>query len=419
MTDTITHPVLILGGQENALCLTRSFGRRNIPVYVIARENCFALRSRYCRKQYPIPTGADEEEFWFDLLLSGKCPELKNSVIMVGSDEAVEFVAQHKEALSQRYMLDDSMPDLALAMLDKPKTLELGRQAGCDTPAFHIIDDLEDIEKILDTVIFPTMLKPVHSHLFARVFKPKKYLIANNHDELLALGQSLLDKKIQFMVTEIIPGPDDLQSSYHTYINEKGESLFQYTHQVIRRYPKNSGPGCLHVTDWLPSTAEAGKRFFEDIGYRGMGHIEFKYDTRDQKLKIIECNPRFSAAQAISVKSGLDMAYIIYCHVTGQVIPEQATYKMGVRRWMGARDIFAFFELRRLGEITLMQWLTSILAPSPTLLTFPYFSLSDPWPFLTRVWSDILEIAIKGGQLPQSQSLDKSTSAPPVSESTQ
>ena len=418
MTDTIIHPVLILGGQENALCLTRSFGRRNIPVYIAARENCFALRSRYCRKHYPIPLGADEEAFWFDLLLSGKCPKLKNSVIMVGSDEAVEFVAHHKDALSKKYLLDDYIPELILAMLDKPKTLELGQQAGCDTPAFHLIEGLEDVEKISESVIFPTMLKPVHSHLFAPVFKPKKYLIANDRDELLEMGQSLLDKSIQFMVTEIIPGPDDLQSSYHTYINEKGESLFQYTHQVIRRYPKNSGPGCLHVTDWLPNTAEAGKRFFDAIGYRGMGHIEFKYDTRDQKLKIIECNPRFSAAQAISVKSGLDMAYIIYCHVTKQVIPEQATYKMGVRRWMGARDIFAFLELRRLGEITLMQWLKSILAPSPTSLTFPYLSLSDPWPFLTRIWSDIFEIAIKGAELPKGQSLNKVSTVNPTHEST-
>jgi D-aspartate ligase len=400
MTDTIIHPVLILGGQENALSLTRSFGRRNIPVYVAAPSYCFALRSRYCRKGYPIPLGTDQEQFWFDLLLSNIYPELKNSVIMVGSDEAIEFLAHHKAALAEHYLVDDFIPELTLAMLDKPQTLALGKKAGCPTPAFHTIESIEDVKKIVDTVIYPIMLKPVHSHLFCRIYKWKKYLIANDCNELLDKATTLLNKNLEFIVTEIIPGPDDLQSSYHTYINAQGEELFQYTHQIVRRYPKNSGSGCLHVTKWLPDTAEMGKQFFNGIGYRGMGHIEFKYDTRDQKLKIIECNPRFSAAQSLVVKSGLDMAYIIYCHVTGQTLPEKVIYKNGARRWMVAKDLFSFRELHRLGEITLLQWLQSIIGLP---LAFPYFSVTDPWPFLSRVCSDVFDVLTKRVELPVKQ----------------
>ena len=397
MTTTITTPVLIIGGQENAISVARSFGKRKIPVYITAPATCYAANSKYCTKYYPAPSNAEAEEFWADLLLSDKHPELKGSVIMVGSDIALEFVAHNKEALSEHFLMDDHIPDLHMDMLDKQKTLELGSAAGCPIPAFHNIDKIEDIENIIDTVMFPTMIKPIHSHLFQRHFKWKKYLIANSKEELREKVGEVLDKGLELMVTEMIPGPDDLQSAYFTYMDSNGEELFEYTHNIIRRHPKNSGGGCLHISKWMPETAEMGKRFFQGIGFRGMGHIEFKHDLRDGKLKIIECNPRFSAAQAIATKSGLDMPYIIYCHLTGRELPKDRSYKEGVRRWLVLHDVFAFKELKGLGEITFVEWLKSINGPP---LVFPYFSVTDPMPFFARLWSDVSEVAARKIKLP-------------------
>jgi predicted ATP-grasp superfamily ATP-dependent carboligase len=397
MSQTITHPVLILGGQENALSLTRSFGRKGIPVYVSGMENCFATKSRYCKGSYPVPDFNSAKGYWSDLLLTDQHPELRNCVIMVGSDIAIEFVADNKEALAERYLLDDHNPEIHLAMLDKQKTLELGKNAGCPTPAFHNIDTMDDVERIKDDLLFPIMIKPIHSHLFQRHYKWKKYLIANNPEELVEMIQGMLDKSLECMVTEMIPGPDDLQSSYFTYMDAEGNELFQYTHRIIRRHPKNSGTGCLHVSDWLPDTAEMGQRFFKGIGFRGMGHIEFKHDLRDGQLKIIECNPRFSAAQSIVVKSGLDMAYLMYCHITGHPMPSDRSYRKGVRRWVPITDTLAFRELKALGELNFKDWMKSVNGPP---LAFPYFSLLDPWPFIVRFTSDIYKIISRKVKLP-------------------
>jgi len=295
--------------------------------------------------------------------------------------------------------MDDFNPTTHLAMLDKQKTLELAKDARCPIPAFYNIDSIEDVESIMDTVMFPAMIKPLHSHLFQRHYLWKKYLVANNKDELRDRVKTLLDKDLELMVTEMIPGSDDLQSAYYTYMDDQGNELFQYTHRIIRRYPKNSGNGCLHITEWIPETAEMGQRFFKGIDYRGMGHIEFKHDLRDGKLKIIECNPRFSAAQAIVVKSGLDMAYIIYCHLTGKPLPEDTSYKDGVRRWMVVLDILSFCELRRFGELTFIGWLKSIKGPP---LVFPYFSMDDPMPFIARIWSDFSGVVSRRLKLPSS-----------------
>ena len=369
--------VLILGGDANTVSVVRSFGRKKIDTFVSVNANCPALRSRYCTQKFPIPVGADHTKFWTELLLTGKNSHLHGTVIFAGSDEAVKFVAENNEALKQNYILDDSIPDLQLAMLDKQATIVSGKGAGCAIPEFWNIETIEDVVKIQDKVLYPAMIKPIHSHLFQRKFEWKKYFLAKNKEDLLRKSREVMQKGLQFMVCEFIPGPDSLLSSYHTYIDEKGDHLFHYTHKIIRRFPKNSGGVCMNVTEWLPETAEMGKRFFDGIGFRGMAHIEFKRDLRDGKLKIIECNPRFSAAQSIAAKSGLDMPFLIYSKLTGLPVPENPAYKEGVTRWIPFSDIFAFRELHRLQELTFTDWLRSFLKLP---LVFPYFDITDPLP---------------------------------------
>jgi D-aspartate ligase len=376
-----TAPVLVLGGEENAISIARSFGRRNIRVYICATEGCFAHKSRYCSKALAIPRGESQKNYWDKILLKDDQPQLTGAVIFPGNDEAVEYLAEKRSILAQRFVLDDALPGISIAMLNKMTTLELTQKFGCPTPAYHCVDSLQDLARIVDGISFPIMVKPVHSHLFHAHYPDKKYLVANDKAELLDKVRELLGKGLKMIVTEIIPGPDHLQSAYFCYITRDGRILFDYTHQIFRRYPKNSGAACLTISKRLPATKEMGKRLLQGIGFTGLGHVEFKYDERDGHLKIIECNPRTSAAQAVVSKSGLDMPWLIYKYLLTGKAPIQTYYREGVRRWWVILDIMAFFELRRLGEISVMEWVRSIRGPP---LTFPYFCLDDPMPFLFK-----------------------------------
>ncbi len=379
-------PVLILGGQENAISLIRSFGKRNIKVFISVRQDSLASKSRYCHKVFVIPDKQTDEEAWHRLLFCDEDPDLEGCVIFPCSDEAVEFLARNRNRLKSKYRIDCFKPGVHLAMLNKFKTLVLAQKAGCPTPAFFKISNEDEVTQISSRILYPIMIKPVHSHIFTKYFPDKKYFIAHSESELRRVVRNLLDKKIKIIITEMIPGADDLQSAYFTYITDSGESLFHYTHQIVRRYPRNSGLACLTLTRELPETAKMGRQFFQGIGYKGMGHIEFKRDPRDGKLKIIECNPRMSAAQAIVTKSGLDMAFCIYDYLVNGKITQTSDYRTGVRRWWVMLDIMSFLELHRLGEITLLQWIKTIKGPP---LVFPYFSITDPMPFFCKFYGDI------------------------------
>jgi predicted ATP-grasp superfamily ATP-dependent carboligase len=192
----------------------------------------------------------------------------------------------------------------------------------------------------------------------------------------------VLDLGIEVMVCELVPGPDNLLSSYYTYVDNDGNRLFEFTKRVIRRSPVNFGPGCYHITDWAPETAEVGRRFFRGIDFKGLGNVEFKFDQRDGQLKLIECNARFTAAQELLLRSGMDIAWVIYNHITGGQVPTIDRFESGLRLWYASHDFDAFRELHKQGELSILGWIRSIGHPQ----VVPFFALDDPMPALVKGW---------------------------------
>lgn len=368
-------PVLILGGFENSLSVVRSLSRKNIPVCVSALKHCPALKSRFCKGRFIVPRIESAGSFWGDLLLGGSRPDLHGNVILACDDFAVEFLANHRGELEQRYILDDSIPAQQLDMLDKQKTLELARSAGCAVPQFWKVDTLQDLGPIHSSINFPVMIKPIHSHSFQTALG-KKFFIVHSHQELDDRIKEVLGRWLKIMVCEIIPGPDsEVQSSYYTYIDQEGQQLFRFTKRVIRRTPSFGGRSVLHMTQWLPETAEAGERFFRGIAYRGMGQIEFKRDLRDGQLKVIECNPRFTTAQELLLRSGIDAAFLIYCRLTGRPTEPSTSYAENLFLWYPVADFV--HQLKGQNELSLSEWARSV---SHWNTVFPHFKLEDPWP---------------------------------------
>ncbi|KAF0676943.1 carboxylate--amine ligase [Profundibacterium mesophilum] len=375
-------PVLLLGGGSNAVAAARSLAGAGIRVSIAGRPGNWGMASRHCASTHLAPDGMGLSEFWGALLL-GEDRALDGHVIFALCDESIEFLSTHYAALSRRYLTEDSDPELRLAMLDKMDTLERARAVGVPVPDFWPVAAIEEVEALRDRIRFPVMVKPIHSHLFVPVFGAKLFIVEDSFEALLAAARRAMDAGLEIMIVEMVPGPDDLLSSYYTYIDKGGQSLFHYTKRIIRRFPVNRGGACYHQSEWLPETAAMGRRFFEGIGWRGMGNIEFKRDPRDGKLKVIECNPRFTAAHRLVVAAGLPIDLMIYRSLTGQPVPVIEQGQTIMRLWNPIRDFFAFAELRRRGELGMAGYLRSLGGGGQRVL--PVFSLSDPAPSLMRL----------------------------------
>lgn len=97
-------PVLILGGNQNAVSITRNLGSRGIPVSLASQHNCYALSSKYCNKKYVAKPGENLKDFWSKLLLTQD--NNHHSILFACCDEAVEFLAENHERLKTKYLLD-------------------------------------------------------------------------------------------------------------------------------------------------------------------------------------------------------------------------------------------------------------------------------------------------------------------------
>ena len=374
----ISTPLLLLGGKENGLSIARHLGRLGVAIRASGNPSCWAMYSRYCTQAFPVPRKEKQQRFWKTLLL-GDGHALDGHIILALSDDAIEFVNGNRSALEQRYKLDDADPELQRGFLDKMRTLDMAHGAGVDAPQHWQVRDEADLAELQGKVRFPVAVKPVQSHKFIAKFRQKLFIVEDGYDNLGSKVRQAWENGIDVFVVEMIPGPDSTLSSYYTYRTQGGGHLFDFTKSVIRRWPMNRGNACYHKTGWLPETAAAGARFFDGVGLKGLGNIEFKRDARDGKLKVIEVNARFTAAQELVRRAGVPIDLMVYCHLTGQPVPEARQIEKELRLWYPLRDFLAFLDLRRRGELSLLGWIKSVATTSQV---FPLMSLNDPSPML-------------------------------------
>jgi predicted ATP-grasp superfamily ATP-dependent carboligase len=382
-------PVIIVGGSANALSSARSLGREGVPVYALGRPEGHVRYSRYA-SWIPLAYGEDAQEAWLQWLTTEGARRLRGAVLLPCGDDALELIARQRPQLAGSFVLPESPDDVVLAMLDKSRTLDLARAAGVPTPKTWTIQTREELEAILGEVPFPCFFKPRLSHRFQKVF-PAKLFVAGSAAQMRELFQRVDGTGLEMLVTEIVPGGDERYCSYFSYLDEKLQPMFHFTKRKLRQYPNGRGMGTYHVTDWSEEVAQMGLRFFQGVGLRGMGNVEFKRDPRDGQLKIIECNPRLTLADDMIMRSGMNISLFIYNRLTGRPLPQMGPYRRGVRMVMPFSDFRAFLGYRRKGELTWGQWLRSLLPP-PYL---PYFWWSDPWPSIRFSFHAVRSILAK------------------------
>ena len=376
-----TPPVILLGGPNHGLSVARSLGRRGVPIYAVGC--CDLLRHSRFVHWVPASETGDTAEGWLAWLL-GPGPEVAGgAVVFPCNDEAVELVATHRKSLEAHYLLTPADDAVTLALLDKTSTYELAARIGVPAPRIWSVRSEEDLRRILPEVPYPCALKPRLTHRFRKHFGVKLFRIDDEPQLLERFGQTSR-LGLDMLVTELIPGPDEF-CSYWTYVDDGGNARFHFTKRKLRQYPVRFGDGTLHLTKWSPEVAELGYRFVLGSGLRGIAVVEFKRDSRDGRLKLIECGVRFSGATEILPRSGIDLAGLVYADITGAPSPAVGGYRDGVRLWSPVLDAHALLGYWRAGEVSgaraLGRW-AAALASRPHVT---WLHWSDPMPVVAAV----------------------------------
>jgi D-aspartate ligase len=378
MSQDLPPAVLLGGGLRIGVSVARSLSENGITVYALGHRHAPTRYSRFCRHFVTLGSGTEEStEGWLEWLATDGP---RGSVVLPCKDEGVELVARHRDRLMELgYHPVEANDEVLLTMLDKERTYALAGELGVPAPLALGVRSMDDVQRVAGEMSYPCLLKPVHSHLFARHYGGwQKVLIARTKEEFLAHGADASAVGLEMLAMEIIPGGDERIFTYWTYLDATGEPQCHFTKRRIRQYPARFGVGSYHITEWDPEVAEIGLRFLQGARARGVAAVEFKRDTRDGILKLMECNHRLTGSIELGRAAGVDFALLAYRGALGLSPPNVNGFREGVRLWLPGMDLRSFLDYRREHQLTTRQWLRSIMHHQH----FPVFQWSDPLPAL-------------------------------------
>jgi len=373
VTGPALPPAIVIGGNANAVSVTRSLGRRGVHVTVYGGQHPSLRHSRFCADYVDAGAGPGIADRWLRHLLARP----SGGVLLPCDDQALELVARHRGQLERAgYLAHEADDDVVLRMLDKSLTYAVARAARIPVPWTIPLTDVSDLDRVNEEIGFPCALKPVHSQAFARIYRNRKAFIVGSRRELRQLWAETSLRGLQMVATEIIPGGDDRLCSYYAYIDEDGQAIVELTKRKIRQYPAGFGLGSLEVTDVAPDVRAAGAAFFRAAGIRGLANVECKRDPRDGVLRLIECNHRFTASIELIRVAGIDLPWLAYARVAGAPLPSLDRYREGVTLWNPIRDLRGVIGATVRREIRVGDWAPSLVRRH----VLPVFAWDDPGP---------------------------------------
>jgi D-aspartate ligase len=374
-TEVNQPGAIVLGGNFVGLGIARSLGARGIPVWVIDadRSKSIAQFSRYTARFI------ETKEPIVDVLLAeGARHHLDGWVLFPVSDEYVEILSANREVLESIYRVTTAPLDVTRFALDKRLTYRRADELQIDTPWTAFGHSVEEIEA--ECVPYPAILKPaVNHHFFPQT--NIKAIPVENRDELRRAFEQMSQyiPPNEILVQERIPGGGDNQFSYCAVCRD-GQVYGSMVAQRRRQYPVDFGNASTFVeTTTQPTVEEGGRRFLESIGFDGVAEVEFKFDPRDAKYKILDANLRTWGWHTLGKAAGIDFAYLLWSQGVGRPVAN-----VGMLRdasWMREiTDIVALLKSRHRGADVkrLLKALFSGRLSSAT------FSLRDPLPFFAE-----------------------------------
>ena len=366
---------IVLGGNFVGLGIVRSLGSRGIPVWVIDSDcsKSIAQFSRYTKRFIECKSNLVEL-----LLREGREHELTGWVLFPVSDEYVELMSANREILSSVYQVTTPPAEVTRYALDKRLTYQTAREIGVDAPWTANGQSLAELEE--QDIPYPVILKPAINHHFFPQTNLKALAVADASD--LHQRYAQMSKYIpadEILVQEHIPGGGENQFSFCA-VCQDGHAYASLVAQRRRQYPIEFGNASTFVqTISQPVVEAAGRRFLERIGLDGVAEVEFKFDPRDGRYKILDVNPRIWGWHTLGKAAGIDFSYLLWRQKVGlPVAPIEAHRPASWIREI--TDVVAIAKSANRGS-EVQRLLKAIVSLKFTLATF---SILDPIPFLAE-----------------------------------
>lgn len=314
-----TTGAVVIGGDYQGLSIVRSLGQRGIPVCVIDDEKSIARFSKYTTRMITLDGLRDEESTVEGVARVGEQLGLGGWVLYPTRDEHVAAFSRHRERLSQIYRVPTAQWDCIKWAWDKRNTYRKAVDLGIPTPRTFYPRQLSD----LDAIDFPPpyAIKPAIKEHFIYSTRAKAWR-ANTKEELKQLCEQAAEivNVDEIMVQEVVPGGGQNQVSYCAFFRD-GEAIGKMVACRRRQHPLEFGRASTFVeTIDLPILEEYSEQFLRAIDYYGLVEVEYKFDSRENRYKLLDVNARTWGYHSLGARAGVDFSYLLYADQVGHPI---------------------------------------------------------------------------------------------------
>jgi len=209
-----------------------------------------------------------------------------------------------REAMLLKNYTSFAIPDFDAYMAAFDKTLCTGecRELGIPCPATY---SLEEAVEILKEGREGTTLV-VKPGTDAGMASGVEYV--RHADRLRESVSSCMNRYGSVTVQEYVPGDAVHMHTAALLFDRQSELVAAFTTQKLRQWPTTGGVTALSRSTDAYHLVEQVLPFFRKWQWKGAAEVEFKYDARDGRYKVIEINPRFPAYLRFAMCCGLPLA---------------------------------------------------------------------------------------------------------------
>ena len=356
MDYNLENPAFVFGMFETGLAVGRSLGRKGVQVYGFDHKKDIGFYSKYIIPElthHPLKNPSQFKNF-----LIKKARNFKSKpIIFISSDDYLEFFVTNSKDLNEFLIFNIVEENILDISFSKNKFYDKFIDTNVSVPATYRYN-----QNVLEKLNYPVLIKGDNVNRWRdKVNSSNKVVIANNIDELALLCKNLDSQNISFVLQEIIPGKDDCFYKYCAYRTREGKIVNEFMLRKLRQNPIRYGVGSLVISCKDEELRRLGRSVFNILDHKGIGSVEFKYDERDGKFKLIELNSRYWQQNSLADKCGINFPFIEYLYLTEQNINNIINEFEVSIKWLNIyMDFSSFLDYRKEKELSLFDWIEQI-----------------------------------------------------------
>ncbi len=302
----------------------RTLGRAGVPMFA-AIEDRFTptAQSRYLRERFVWPTNGREDpsELLAGMMVIGERIG-KRAVLVATDDETAVLVAKHADKLSRHYLLPPIAEDLPRRLASKHELVEICAELGLPTLAAARPQSVEDLLSRAEAFGFPVILK--NDQAWERLWRPgvPGTTIVRDAAALERLVSSWPSMMPGVVVQEYLPQECAEDWITHLYCGRETGTVLAFTGVKLRSWPPRTGVTALAVSTPNPELRGLAVSFVRALNYHGVADLDWRFDRRDGRYKLVDFNPRVGAQfRMFATEDGIDVVRALHLDLTGRPVP--------------------------------------------------------------------------------------------------